>query len=199
MHVWDMLPETISGVLFVGLGMRVELIGDRVAVSTFTGTDSQGSPVFTAISEPSIPVSNYHCNQLAIVVSNAGATVQLGTNPGTVVSVPELTMAIVTSYTALNTEADADLFRIGPVNAKVWDVRLYGNPKPPTVGGWWPGREVRAPCLVPWRCSRVRNSWLICVSAHGRRKIEEEEEGGQGLRIRRIDVFFSLSLSSVHY
>ena len=149
MHVWDMQPETINGDLFVGLGMRVELLDDAVRISTFAGTDAAGSPVFTASSAPSIPVSSYHCDQLAIVVSNVGATVQLGTNPGTVVSISELTMATVSSYAALNTTNNADLFRIGPVNAKVWDVRLYGNPKPPAVvGDWWPGREVRAPPAI---------------------------------------------------
>ena len=146
MHVWDMQPETISGDLFFGLGMRVELVADAVRISTFTGTDSSsGDPVFAASSAPSIPVSTYHCDQLAIVISGSGTMVQLGTNPGTVISVPELTMATVNSYAALNTATDADLFRIGPVNAKVWDVRLYGNPKPPTVGEWWPGREVYVP------------------------------------------------------
>ena len=162
MHVWDQLPDTVSGTLFIGIGMKVQLTNDMLTVSTFTGTDASNNPVFTPSAAGGVKIVNYHCNQLAIVISgdsngNTPARVQLGTNPGTVVAIPELTMATVKSWAALDTSDDAELVRVGPVNAKVWDIRLYGEATPPTdTTGWWPGRELTATEIdtIGTRCGR---------------------------------------------
>ena len=122
MHVWDGPSRdsgdgTISGQIFGGLGMRaiVErdslflLVGDvRHAIA---GAGAGGR------------LTNYQCNQLAIVITGDGQTarVYLGN-----VLTKVAGLDIQTVRAALE-DAPAHLLTIGSANAKIWDVRLYGG------------------------------------------------------------------------
>ena len=118
MHVWDKRPAGISGVLLSGLGMRVELDDDLLSVVV----DGTSYPIQGEHSEGRI--KDYQCNQLAVVIPRQGnGQVYLG---GVVTEVPGLNMAAVQA--GLSTPgSDTDVLRLGLVNAKVWDLRVYGR------------------------------------------------------------------------
>ncbi|MEC9073008.1 MAG: hypothetical protein VX938_11530, partial [Myxococcota bacterium] len=79
-------------------------------------------------------IKDYQCNQLAVVVPAEGdATVYLG---AVATTIPGLDMGVVQSAMAAQ-EDPLEALRLGAVNAKVWDVRLY------TQGRQLTGDEVR--------------------------------------------------------
>ena len=119
MHVWDTTPATMGGTLFEGLGMQVVLNDDQLSIvvgdTTYPiqgETDGNGK------------VKNYQCNQLAIVVANnTDAAVYLG---GELTTLAGLTLNFL--KTQMSSAAEPlQAMRIGAINAKVWDVRLYDN------------------------------------------------------------------------
>ncbi len=117
MHVWDKAPAQIGGALFEGLGLRAILSNDHLSIAV-------GENNYPITGEHPVDgrVKDYQCNQFALVVPNEGdATVYLGSATTTI---PGLDMATVQSRMAMATEPQ-DLLRVGAVNAKVWDLRLY--------------------------------------------------------------------------
>lgn len=119
MHVWDDSVATISGTLFEGLGMKVSLANDQLSLLVNADTyPIQGESTGNG------HVKNYQCNQLAIVVPSSGnAKVYLGNS---LTTVPGLTMNTLKAQMQAD-ENPLQALRIGAVNAKVWDVRLYTN------------------------------------------------------------------------
>jgi len=127
MHVWDKDPASMGGTLFEGLGMRLAITDDQLALE-FGGNSYpiQGEHPTTG------KIKDYQCNQLAIVVSNSGnANVYLGT---AVTTIPGLTMNAVRTAQALLSDP-LHVLRVGTVNAKIWDLRIYGNNRLLTANG----------------------------------------------------------------
>jgi hypothetical protein len=129
MNVWDYVTlqttPTIDGVLFEGLGIQVSLEESQVSLKIL-GTDVvhsiAGENPFTGGSK------DYQCNQFALVIPENGdededAIVYLGAQATTI---PGLNMDTVLGH-LLNAEMPVELFRIGAVKAKVWDLRLYSQ------------------------------------------------------------------------
>ncbi|MEE2959290.1 MAG: hypothetical protein VYA34_00990 [Myxococcota bacterium] len=119
MHVWDMDPPTMSGTLFEGLGIRAQLNNDALSLVVGDVTHSIGGE--TAFSAT---VKNYQCNQFTLVLSdNEDATVYLGSIATTI---PGLRMSTVANHVA-SSATPLEVMQVGAANAKIWDVRLYGN------------------------------------------------------------------------
>ena len=117
MHVWDTEPATISGELIDGLGLRLSLVDDRLVLTVGDSTYS------IAGEDPGGLIKNYQCNQLAVVVPAEGdATVYLG---GQATSVPGLDLSAMEA--ARDASDPLHVLRVGTLNAKVWDLRLYGG------------------------------------------------------------------------
>jgi hypothetical protein len=119
MHLWDMQPAQMEGTLFEGLGVKVTVRANRIALQVgdtihdLEGADPTGNTV-----------KDYQCNQFALVVPPSGdAKVWLG---GVETPVPGLSMGVIRARMAEAREP-LDVFRIGKLNAKIWDVRLYGQ------------------------------------------------------------------------
>jgi len=121
MHVWDKEPAKMGGILFEGLGVVATLSDDQL---TFT-VDGQSTAVAVMGEHPTtMGVKDYQCNQLALIVPEQGdAVAHLGPVQ---TPIEGLTMAKVKA--ALAAQADPlQVLRLGAVNAKVWDLRLYTN------------------------------------------------------------------------
>jgi hypothetical protein len=116
MHVWDRDPATMQGTLFDGLGMRVVVTDDQVSLVV-------GDQSHAITGESDGDIKNYQCNQLGIVVSeDADGVVYLGSSATTI---PGLTMETVRNHLAVTDSLQ--VMTLGNVNAKIWDLRLYGN------------------------------------------------------------------------
>ncbi|MBT6488926.1 MAG: hypothetical protein HOK97_04135, partial [Deltaproteobacteria bacterium] len=118
MHVWDDSAATISGTLLEGLGMKVSLSNDQVSILA-------GGTAYPIAGESSTGgVKNYQCNQLAVVVPSSGdVKVYLGNS---LTTIQGLTMNTLRAQMQASQEP-LQAMRIGALNAKVWDVRLYTN------------------------------------------------------------------------
>jgi hypothetical protein len=119
MHVWDQEPAGMSGTLFEGLGLRFVLTDDQLSL-VFDGNTYaiQGEHPTGG------KIKDYQCNQLAVVLSNASdAKIYLG---GSVTNIPGLTMNAVRTQLAASVDP-LQVMRVGSVNAKIWDLRLYAN------------------------------------------------------------------------
>ncbi|PKN57415.1 MAG: hypothetical protein CVU56_11170 [Deltaproteobacteria bacterium HGW-Deltaproteobacteria-14] len=116
MHTWADSPTPIQGVLFDGLGMRVEASGDHLSLRV-------GDVSYPLTGEgPAGKVKNYQCNQLAVVLSSGPAKVYLG---GAETTIAGLTIDVAKSQLAAT--SDDNVLSVGQANAKMWDLRLYGN------------------------------------------------------------------------
>lgn len=119
MHVWDQAPASMDGILFDGMGIRVLLNDDRLSL------EANGSTYPILGEHPTDgKIKDYQCNQLAIVVSESSpAQIYVG---GMVTSIAGLTMDTIRTHLGSSSQP-LDVVRIGAVNAKVWDLRVYGN------------------------------------------------------------------------
>ena len=118
MHVWDQEPAMMGGVLFEGLGVELRLTDDRLSLIF----DGQTYPIIGE--DSSGQVKTYQCNQLALVIPSQGdATLYLGAES---TSIPGLNMSDVQRHMRAPTPA-RHVLTLGSVNAKIWDLRLYGN------------------------------------------------------------------------
>lgn len=118
MQVWDRQPAAMSGILFDGLGMQVRVEDDQMRLETADGA------VFPIAGEHPATggAKDYQCNQLAIVVPAVGdARVWAG---GVETVIPGLDMAAVRAALAARAPR---ILSVGPANAKIWDLRIYGN------------------------------------------------------------------------
>jgi hypothetical protein len=121
MQVWDKEPSAMEGTLFEGLGVHVSLSGDQVSITLGGEADSHsvaGESPFTG------GAKDYQCNQFVLVVPDEGdATAYLGSVTTTI---PGLDMEHIQSQ--MSAQADPlQALRIGALNAKIWDLRLYTN------------------------------------------------------------------------
>jgi hypothetical protein len=131
MHVWNQLPGTVSGHLFTGVGLRVNLNDDVLEIQVF----NDGTESFEAVSDQGgsgLRVKDYHCNQLAVVIPHDGGAARFYLGKASV-SVPELTIGVANAWAQKDdgTSDTPDFFVVGPLNAKVWDVRLFGESRGP--------------------------------------------------------------------
>jgi|GEM_PF-5494951 len=119
MHVWDKDPAEMSGVLFDGLGLQVTLENDQLYLeANGSKTPITGETAFSGL------IKDYQCNQLIVSVSgNDSAKVYLG---DTETTVSGLNMANVQSYLN-NLNSNDDVVQVGPINAKIWDLKVFGN------------------------------------------------------------------------
>ncbi|MFK7931416.1 MAG: hypothetical protein AB8H79_24770 [Myxococcota bacterium] len=119
MHVWGTEPDPISGTLLDGLGLTATLSNDALSLQVgdtehpIAGDRASGGDV-----------KNYQCNQFALVIPETGdATAYLGPVATTI---DGLDMQAVRS--AMREGSDPlRALTLGAVNAKVWDVRIYGD------------------------------------------------------------------------
>lgn len=118
MPVWDKAPRRMQGNLLSALGVEVEVVSDQVTVIAgeqrvaLSSDDASGRGL-----------KDYQCNQLALVVDGTSATAYLG---GVATVIPGLDMATVRAH-LMSLDVAQPFLRLGAINAKVWDVRLYGQ------------------------------------------------------------------------
>jgi hypothetical protein len=139
MPVWDKAPEAMGGLLFEGLGLTATVADSQL----FIAVDG-GATVSVAGENPLTGgLKDYQCNQLTLVVPPQGdATVHLG---DTTTPLPGVNMATVKSSMESATNP-LQVLRVGTLNAKIWDLRLY------TQGRQLTAEEIR---VLGKRCGSV--------------------------------------------
>ena len=139
MPVWDKEPANMGGILFEGLGLTATVTDSQLSIAV-----DGGATVSVAGENPLTGgLKDYQCNQLALVVPPQGdATVYLG---DTTTPLPGVNMASVKSAMESAT-TPLQVLRVGTLNAKIWDLRLY------TQGRQLTAEEIR---VLGKRCGNV--------------------------------------------
>ena len=115
MPTWDLEPDAISGRLFAGIGLEIEANQNALSVR-------YGDQEYTLSTDhpDGETIKNYQCTQLALVIPESGdATAYIG---DVATAIPALNMENIRRH-----GEDLVSLHVGPVNAKLWDVRVYGQ------------------------------------------------------------------------